>query len=57
MLAHLIARRHDSWVVHGRARYVAIGSEQRSSAHETEEKRGKVIFRGKRVGKVARGRK
>ena len=57
MLAHLIARRHDSRVVHGRTRHAVIVSEQRGSAHDMEEKRGEEMVRGKRVSKVARGRR
>ena len=53
VLAHLIARRHDSWVVHGRARHAALKSEQRHSAHDTEEKRDQEMGRGNRVSKVA----
>ena len=56
VLAHLIARRHDSRAVNCRTRRAPVGSEQRGGAHDAEEKRGQVVFRGMRVGKVARGR-
>ena len=57
MLAHLIARRHDARVVHGRTRHAVLVSEQRGSAHDTEEKRGEEMVRGKRASKVAQRRK
>ena len=57
MLAHLITRMHDSSAVRGKTRHAAIGSERRGSAHDTEEKRGEEMVRGKRASKVAQRRK
>ena len=52
VLAHPIARRHNSVAEHGRTRHAEIVSE-----HDAEEKRGEEMVRGKRVSKVAQRRK